>query len=279
MLYDNAFIDLPDISLPFTHSDLLEDQDYEILETKHVPPEGVKTSKVFWGVGLKKRGVIKVKPSNSDVSLMGFIFDKDMMYAMKEHFDKTYNTDILGDIQLQPHGKSFFPVSLITFTGNTPWHREGFPYEWSSKEFEKSYHSFSPNSRYNFAVNYPLYVKDAEKTKVEFAKTKKPIQHLEKRLMMQLMKNNSDHGYIESQGLRVSKALNQITDVNLWKKDIDITATKYGYDCPYIINLSSYHKVTTTNATRLSLRYMASNKYQWSDIEDLYNTGKLLKNA
>ena len=62
MLYDNAFIDLPDISLPFTHSDLLEDQDYEILETKHVPPEGVSTSKVFWGVGLKKRGVIKVKP-------------------------------------------------------------------------------------------------------------------------------------------------------------------------------------------------------------------------
>ena len=56
MLYDNAFIDLPDISLPFTHSDLLEDQDYEILETKHVPPEGVSTSKVFWGVGLKNVG-------------------------------------------------------------------------------------------------------------------------------------------------------------------------------------------------------------------------------
>ena len=32
---------------------------------------------------------------------MGFVFDKDMMYAMKEHFDKTYNTDILGDIPLQ----------------------------------------------------------------------------------------------------------------------------------------------------------------------------------
>jgi len=279
MLHNDAFIDLPDISLPFTHEDLLDDQDYEVLETKRIPPEGLLSSKVAWGVRTNSRF-----SASGDVSIFGFITDNDMMYVLKEHFDKTYNSDIIGDIQSlgmqsQFHGKKMMPITLITFSDTTPWHREGFSQSWSSKEFEESFHAFSPNSRYNFAVNYPLYVKDAEDTKVEFAKTTKPIQVLEKRLLKQMMENKSYHGYIESNGLRVSRSLDQIVDEHLWRNDIDIVATKYGYDCPYIINLSSYHKVTTTDATRLSLRYMASTKYQWTDIEKLYNTGKLFKNA
>ena len=95
---------------------------------------------------------------------MGFVFDKDMMYAMKEHFDKTYNTDILGDIRLQPHGKSFFPVTLITFTGNTPWHREGFM-NGLPKSLKKQIIPSVPNSPYNFAVNYPYMLKTQKRPK------------------------------------------------------------------------------------------------------------------
>ena len=272
MLHKDAFIDLPNISLPFTHADLFTDQDYEILETRTAPPGGTMTGKVGWGIGAKE-----TQQKYRDVSVLGFILDKDIMYAMKEHFDKTYNSDIMGDIYPIAHGRTMMPVTLITFSGNTPWHREGFPQAWSTKEFEKSYHSFCPRTRYNYSVNYPLYIKDAENTKVEFAKTSKRLQDLEEKLMMQMMENDTDSE--TEQSIRVSRSLDKVLDEDLWKDDLEIVGTKYAYDCPYIINLSSYHKVTTTDATRVSLRYMASTEYQWSDIENLYNTGTLFKNA
>ena len=272
MLYNDSFIDLPGVHLPFSYSDIFTDLDYEIMETRTAPLGGAQSTHIAWGVNASE-----TQKRYRDVSLIGFIFSKDLQYAMREHFEKTYNYSILDSLQPVFPGKKIMPVTLITFSGNTPWHREGFSQEWSTRGFEKQYHRFSPRSRYNFAVNYPFYVKDADTTKVEFAKTSKAIQDIDQQLMLKLISNESDHE--EQSGIRVSRSLDQIVDDSMWQNDITVTNTKYGYDCPYIINLSSYHRVTTTNATRLSLRYMASTSYQWADIEHMYNTGTLLKNA
>lgn len=271
MLHKDAFIDLPNISLPFSYKDVFTDQDYEIIETKTTPEKGITTKNIVWG------SVSQKQKDYSDVSIMGFIIDKNIMYVMKDHFEKTYNSSILDNNVTVATGKKILPVTLITFSDNTPWHREGFCPDWSTKRFEEEYHNFSPRRRYNYAVNYPLYVKDAEGTKVEFAKTSQDIKSIEQRLMLKMIENNSYHE--EEQGIRVSRSLDQIMQEDIWKDDIDIIDTKHGYDCPYIINLSSYHKVSTTNATRVSLRYMASTKYQWQDIENLYNAGELFTNA
>lgn len=270
MLHTDSFIDLPSIALPFSYSDIFTDQDLEILETRSAPGNGIVTKNIAWNVNLQK-----TQKRYRDVSIMGFIIDKDLMYVLKEHFQNTYNYSILD----KPHnilpGKKMLPITLITFSGNTPWHREGFCDKWASRNFEKEYHRFSPHSRYNFAVNYPLYVKDAESTKVEFAKTSDDISNIEQSLMLKMIKNNSQHEELD--GIRVSRSLDQILDPSRWEDHINIVATKHGYDCPYIINLSSYHKVTTTNATRLSLRYMASTEYKWQDIENIYTSGQLIK--
>ena len=272
MLHKDAFIDLPNISLPFTHADLFTDQDYEILETRTTPPGGIITGKVGWGVVGDK-----IQQNLRPLSLLGFILDKEIMYAMKEHFDKTYNPDIMGDIYSISQGRKMLPVSLITFSDTCPWHREGLPQPWSTREFEETYHATYPRTRYNYAVNYPLYGKKIETTKVEFAKTSKRLQDLEAKLMTQMMEKDSDSEF--EQGIRVSRHIDQVVDYDLWKDDLEVTGTKYGFDCPYIINLSSYHKVTTTDATRVSIRYMSSTEYQWPDIENLYNNGTLFNNA
>lgn len=274
-LIKDSYIDLPNISLPLTHKDIFTDQDYEVISTMDIPATGLVTKNIAWAppAHTEKNQEKKYR----DVSLMGFITDKSIQRELQQHFVDTYHKDILDSPIPVGVGKRIIAISLITFSGNTPWHREGFCDKRFSREDEQIWHTNMPRTRHNFAINYPLYTKDAGNTKVEFAKMSDNIIQIEKELTQNMLNNKSNHE--EKDGVKISVALDQILDEQKWKNDINIVGTKYKYDNPYIINLSSYHKVTTTGATRLSLRYMASPTYRWKDIEKLYNAGELIKNA
>lgn len=272
MLHKDAYIDLPGYKLPFNHSDILTEQDYEILENKIQPSEPINTKNLVW----VSTSYTNTNASNRKVSLMAYISNKDVLNSLAEYLEQNFKKDIIG---LHPwgHYSKVLAVSLITFSNNTPWHREGFNADWTSKHFEDQYNRRYPYQRFNYAINFPFYVKDAHRTKVEFAKTKRPIQDIENKLIVDMMRNSSSTEM--QKGITVSTSLDQIIDTDRWKEHIDVFSVKQGYDCPYIINLSSYHKVTTSNATRLSLRLMGSAKYNWQNIEDFYNNNELLLNA
>lgn len=272
MLHKDCFIDLPNLELPFNHTDILTDIDYELLESSKTPTGAVNSKNITWF----NSGHTNTDLSNRKVSLMGMITDATILKEIKNFYRNNFKEDIV-DFSFFGPAKHIMGVTLITFSDNTPWHREGFNPDWTSRNFEQQFTQRHPYKRFNYAINFPLYVKDGHKTKVEFAKTTRPIQDIENRLMVDMMRKSSVEEKFK--GISVSTSLDQINDADKWKDNIHVIDTKHGYDCPYIINLSSYHKVTTTNATRLSLRFMGSNKYTWNDLENFYNKGELLKHV
>jgi len=272
MLHKDAYIDLPGFELPFTHSDIFTEQDYEILESTTVLKESVKTKNMLWIGG----DGYNTNITNRKVSLMAFITDKEFQKQLKQYYRQTFRRDII-EIERTSLLTPIISVSLITFSGTTPWHREGFNPAWTNSSFESKFRSIHSLQRFNYAINYPFYLNDSEKTKVEFAKTSGQIKDIEKSLSIKMLDNKS-HEEID-QGIKISSALDQIIDEDRWKDNIEVIGVKNGYDCPYIINLSSYHKVTSSDATRLSLRFMGSAKYNWKNIEDFYNNNELFLNV
>jgi hypothetical protein len=270
MLHKDCFIDLPEIELPFTYKDILTDLDYEILETKISPNHNAKSENILW---FGQQSEINTNIRAREVSLLGMITNLKILDEIKHFTNKVFRKGII-EHNTYKTGKVITGVTLITFSQNTPWHREGFNPEWTSPEYEEKFHTAYPFRRFNYAINFPLYTVNSDTTKVEFARLKSPIGAIEQNLHTKLLDNNSLEE--QSQGVKMSPALDQITDEKKWQNHIEVLDTKHKYDCPYIINLSSYHKVHTTDATRLSLRLMGSHKYCWRDIETFYTNGQLL---
>ena len=270
MLHKDCFIDLPNIELPFTHKDILSDLDYEILETNLSPKHNTQSKNIIW---FGQQSHINTNIKAREVSLLGAISNTKIADELKHFTNKVFHKDIIQHNTTRG-GKVLTGITLITFSGNTPWHREGFNSEWTTPEFEEKFHTAHPFRRFNYAINFPLYTKKADTTKVEFARMKSPIGAIEQNLHAKLLSNNSFEEL--NKGIKISPALDQITDEKKWQNHIEVLDTKHKYDCPYVINLSSYHKVHTTDATRLSLRLMGSHKYCWRDIETIYTNGQLI---
>ena len=74
----------------------------------------------------------------------------------------------------------------------------------------------------------------------------------------------------------MSSSIDSVLDES--KYNMEVEGIKNGYHCPYIIPLSSYHKVETDGTNRISLRFMGnSSKYTYADICKMYDEGELLK--
>lgn len=264
------FIDLPHLTLPFDHTEIFTDQDYEIANSKEQLIQNTQTENILWeGVeeSLLRTNSRDTRPS----STMGYITSKKFQYILKDFFNDNFKINIMDDIWTPSIGVKFLPITLIKFHKSSVWHREG------NADFYNRDVINMLDGRVNYAVNFPLYG-DPNNSEVWFGKPSEKLIREEMDLLYKLSNTEDKVTGVTNieKTLRVSSSIDSILDENVWGEHIEITGIKKGYHCPYIINLSSYHKVLTDNTNRISLRFMGnSSKYTYKDIVQLFENNEL----
>jgi hypothetical protein len=270
----HPFIDLTNITLPFTHQELFDDLDYDIVHGKSQLSVTTRTTNFEWHANPSK---------DAPPSILGLLTNKKIARVFLDFINDTFvHPDIIAPVK-SGFGRKYLPFTLLKFHGNSYWHREGIPY-WASEQEKQMM-----ISRNNFAVNFPFYG-ETEKTSVEFGKGTPEFENMFANLTKRHLRNFTmmksgilSENIIDdmsnatiSNGCHTGMSMDHIVTADQ-EKHIETIGVKDRYDCPYIIPLSSWHKVTTSGDNRLSFRLMGNNKYTFSDICKLFDNSDLIK--
>lgn len=273
----HPYIDLLDLQFPYKYSDLLTEEDSDIIKGHSQVSEITQTENFVW----------YPNPYDSYAPIGGSLHRNSIARILFEFLNDTFSENIVGESLKNSLGKTMFPISILKFHHSTKWHREGFPY-WADEQIKSSYR------RNNFAINFPLYCETAD-TKVRFAKATNELEHNVRDNMQLLMEQdkwtqprninlkNMFENYIENMGksvyannIETTFAMDLLDDE--LEEHLTVVGEKVSYDCPYIIPLSSWHRVITNGQdNRCSLRFFGNNDYTFSDICRLYDEGDLFK--
>jgi|TARA_B110000879_G_C11086754_1_gene477227 hypothetical protein len=266
----HTYIDLNDIKLPFKHSDLFTEMDYQVADADYQITHNIQTEHIMWEGS--EQSLLPTNARNSrPASVMGYITSKPIQRQLREFYNDTFKVNIVDDAWTVSMGVKFYPITLIKFHKSTVWHREGNAGWYTQDIIDRL------KGRVNYAINFPLYG-DKDNSRVKFGKPCNNLLAKEKELMQELLlQDDIVEGVTdEDRSLKVSSSIDSVLDETKWNMEVE--GVKEGYHCPYIIPLSSYHKVETDGANRISLRFMGnSSKYTYADICKLYDAGELLK--
>jgi hypothetical protein len=266
----HTYIDLNGIELPFECSDLFSEQDYQVADADYQIRHNIQTPNIMWE-GSEQSLLPTNSRSSRPVSVMGYITSKKIQRQLREFYNDTFKINIVDDAWTVSRGVKFYPVTLIKFHKSTVWHREGNA-SWYTQDIINKL-----KGRVNYAINFPLYG-DKNNSRVKFGKPCDQLLATEKELMAKLLKQTDIvEGVTDNNNsVKVSSSIDSILDESKW--DMQVEGIKEGYHCPYIIPLSSYHKVETDGTNRISLRFMGNSlKYTYADICRLYDEGNLLR--
>lgn len=270
MLEKYPYIDLKGIELPFKCSELFSEQDYHVADADYQIRNNIQTKNILWE-GSEQSLLPTNARSSRPVSVMGYITSKPIQRQLREFYNDTFKINIVDDAWTVGMGVKFYPITLIKFHASTVWHREGNATWYTQDIIDKL------KGRVNYAINFPLYG-DKDNSRVMFGKPCDKLLKKEKELMQELLsKEDIVEGVTDKEkSLKVSSSIDSVLDES--KYNMEVEGIKEGYHCPYIIPLSSYHKVQTDGTNRISLRFMGnSNKYTYADICKLYDNGELLR--
>tara|TARA_B100000927_G_C16433536_1_gene456618 strand:- start:198 stop:1046 length:849 start_codon:yes stop_codon:yes gene_type:complete len=274
----HPYIDLTQLQFPYTLDEVFDEQDFEIASSKKQITENTITKNFVW----------YHNPYNEDAPVGATLHSNKLAKNLIEWIREQFTIDILTPVKTTILGKKMMPISCLKFHKSTGWHREGFPY-WVSKEQQQ----YLPG-RTNFALNFPLYLEDGE-TYVDFAKGSDEYEERFKTLIEKFIEKVKVHKrnspatmkdisveYFKEMALQISEDGMTTTTVMDLMDDINAdqltqVGRKTQYDCPYIIPLSSWHRVTTTGNNRMSFRFLGNNDYTFSQICDLYDKKELFK--
>ncbi|MDC1040173.1 hypothetical protein OAQ62_00095 [bacterium] len=270
MLEKHPYIDLKDIELPFKCSELFSEQDYQVADADYQIRYNIQTPNIMWE-GSEQSLLPTNSRSSRPVSVMGYITSKKIQRQLREFYNDTFKVNIIDDAWTVGTGVKLYPITLIKFHASTVWHREGNATWYTQDIIDRL------KGRVNYAINFPLYG-DKNNSKVKFGKPCEKLLATEKNLMQQLLSQEDivEGVTAKDNSLKVSSSIDSVLDES--KYNMEVEGIKDGYHCPYIIPLSSYHKVETDGTNRISLRFMGnSSKYTYADICKMYDEGELLK--
>ena len=274
----HPYIDLTQLKFPYTLEEVFDEQDFEIASAKKQIAETTITKNFVW----------YHNPYEQDAPVGASLHNNKLAKNLIEWIREQFTIDILTPVKTTILGKKMMPISCLKFHKSTGWHREGFPY-WVSK-VQQQYLT----GRTNFALNFPLYLEEGE-TYVDFAKGSDEYEERFKTLIEQFIDKVKQHKreklgtltdisteYLKEMALQISEegmttttVMDLMDDIN--EDQLTQVGRKTQYDCPYIIPLSSWHKVTTTGNNRMSFRFLGNNDYNFSQICDLYDKKELFK--
>ena len=280
-----------DIPIPITANELLTDHDYEIISNPELTSGFETTANIAW--------VFDVK----NVGNAGFLINKTIARRIQEYIGDTFTIPFLPrSMKLGQSGRTVFPATLVCFTEDNMYHREGITEDIGKSDQRISAHG----GRLGYALNFKLvgpeensgtFFGEPDETILGWERTAGDLveEHYVKQqskmpgnFFTQVKETEPQEDYVYNHYIGDSVAFQHNTrrsgimnhpDINQ-HDHITTVAKKEGFNKPYIINLAKYHRVdmTPSQEPRVALRFHGNwQKYSFDDIQRLYNEGSLLK--
>ena len=266
-----------DIELPFTADDLFTDHDYEIISNANRTDAGIKTANLYW------------TSAERELGNAAWIHSKAIKRRLQEYMFDTFAIPFLPkSIPRGLTGRSVFPATLICFTADNLFHKEGYTDDMLTNSDRQNAHY----GRINYSLNFKM-LGPTENAGTFFGEPSDTVSQWDKigadngeayhrthnsygtdPYYTHMINDNPAYEYNHRRsGFRHHSDVNQ-------HDYITTVAKKEGFEKPYIINLSKFHRVDMTPIPqpRVAMRIHGNwRKYSFEYIQQLHNEGKLLK--
>ena len=304
----NHLCSFPNLELPITVDDIFTEDDYDLIYNREKFNDKVEivehpdmfgwtmaqTENMSWMYSPNEHkiaGTDIVLDKNEDFIVgekmkgyrpptsIGVITNKKLMYTLREFAQDTFHEDYLADIW-SLGGKKIVPITLIGFSGPSTFHTEGLS-GWRKVADESLLQNRIETSRTSAVCNFRL-LGDADDYSIEVAEPDDVFtaeyDELNRRFTDQWKVDGKEPVAMWSDnGISVSETIDQ-TSSNEMLQHLTPCGKIEGYHSPFLLNLSSWHRVNIkTVAPRVSLRFMGHKNQTFEHFQKLIDEGKFLK--
>lgn len=290
----DCFCELPQLEYPFTVDELFGDEDHNLFYGDYDPATSKavhRTSKLTWydaNVNARNAGTTHFTNYYSQFTGIGYITHKPTIKRLQEYVHDTFNKDFIVKMLNPSPGKFVFPTNIIAWADNSRWHCEGprDPAHLSSDIFTK---------RFNTVCNFRL-LGETHDSKILFGEPSQRLTNKVAQLIEEFESSNDEittefsssfkqKTYVNNTNIQEGVSVNFESDTigyqseQLWENDIEIKAVKEGFNNPFIMNLSQWHKVCVgeSKLPRVTLRLLANKDIPFSVWEKMVDEGTFLK--
>lgn len=266
-----------DIKLPFTVDELFTDQDYDVISQVDRTEGAVQTANLYWIF------------AEREIGNAAWIHSTAIKRRLKEYMLDTFAIPFLPkSIPIGLTGRSAFPATLLCFTADNFFHKEGYTDDMCTNlDREKAHYG-----RINYSLNFKLlgpvensgtFFGEPSDTVIKWDQTGGDIaEEYYRTHKVHTVDPYYTHMVNDKPAYQYKHRRSGFWDhADINQHDyITTVAKKEGFEKPYIINLSKFHRVdmTPTLEPRVAMRIHGNwEKYSFDYIQQLYNEGKLLK--
>lgn len=211
---------------------------------------------------------------------IGILTNKKLMYTLKEYAQDTFHDDYLADIW-NVAGRKIVPITVIGFSGPSTYHTEGLAgfKKVADKEFINNVADMS--ARATAVINFRM-LGDPDDCSIEVADPDEEFtleyDNLNKKYIEEWKATGKEPANMVSEnGISVSATIDQVSHEKMLNH-LTPAGKIEGYHSPFLLNLSSFHKVNIKSvAPRVSLRFMGHKHRTFEDFQRLIDEGKFLK--
>ena len=211
---------------------------------------------------------------------IGILTNKKIMYTLREYAQDTFHEDYLADIW-NIAGRKVVPITLIGFSGPSTYHTEGLA-GWKKVADKEFLNNITDSSaRATAVINFRM-LGDPNDCSIETAEPDEiftaEYDNLNKKFIEEWKATGKQpDNMVSENGISVSSTIDQVSHEKLLKH-LRPAGKIEGYHSPFLLNLSSFHKVNiNTVAPRVSLRFMGHKHRTFEDFQRLIDEGKFLK--
>ena len=266
-----------DIELPFTVDDLFTDQDYDVISQVERTTGAVRTANLYWIF------------AEREIGNAAWIHSKVIQRRLQEYMLDTFAIPFLPrSVPIGMTGRYAFPATLLCFSDDNWFHKEGFTDDMRTNSDRVNAHY----GRINYSLNFKM-LGPTENAGTFFGEPSDTV--------LQWDKIGGDNGEAYYRTHKTYDTdpyyVHMVNDKpaypyrhrrsGFWRHSdlnqhdyITTVAKKEGFEKPYIINLSKFHRVDMTPIPqpRVAMRIHGNwEKYSFDHIQQLHNEGKLLK--
>ena len=274
----NCFCELPQLENPFTASEVLCDQDFNLIfnnDTSNLNADKIKwantTDDYFTG-----------RQKQDKFVGIGYITDKELQYRLRDFVNDVFPPYFIHNMWPTPSGEKIFPCTILVFSESSQWHCEGVQYPFQN-------HPDIKKGRFSTVCNFPL-IGEGGSSRILFGEASNKLQIELKNLTDNFVRNNSvyiNRGIYQNQKTRETSedmsfmtgpSNDYICKPEIWDKEIEVIASKEKFDNPFLLNIARWHKVEFNSATpRVTLRLMAEREVPFEYWENLVDTNSFLQ--
>ena len=304
---NGCFIDVPNLTLPWTAEDILSAQDIELIHAKDGASKNysIQSKNITWTNAGKQRydllqagkhtgdlvqqDIDTILAEESHFNGTAVVHDQILKRQMWEWLNDTFHADYIDNLWTGPNGASkVVPVTVLCFNKTSGWHCEG---PMKTPDFEApSDGDVDAFNRINqlrppAVCNFKL-LGDTDNSKIEFANGADELERTHElardkcftdyaRFLSRLIKRPPNIAIVNN--IRVGPVSSYILDMDQWADHLNKITEHVGMHNPYFVNVAKWHRVLTNNTPRVTFRVHSHERMTFKKIEELVETQRFFK--